>query len=186
MRPPPLPTRRIAIDTMPNLPLSHAARLLLACMATAAVGFAVGFSIPAEAGQKQKTAAHKAARPHHAARHAKPGLDTSGRRQVGQASVYAGKFAGRRMADGTRMNPSHDTAASKTLPLGSKAKVTNLETGRSTVVTIRDRGPHVKGRIVDLSPATARSVGITPKKGVAKVEVVPIPGAAAPGGRQLR
>ena len=167
---------------MSNRPLFYAARFLLACMATAAVGFAV----PAQARQKEKTAAHKAAhkaaRSHHAVRHAKPRLDTSDRKQVGQASVYAGKFAGRKMADGTRMNPNHDTAASKTLPLGSKARVTNLETGKSTVVTIRDRGPHVKGRIVDLSPSTARSVGITPKKGVAKVEVVPIPGAAAPGG----
>ena len=150
-------------------------------MATAAVGFAV----PAEARPKDKTAAHKAARPHRAAGHAKPGLDTSGRGQIGQASVYAGKFAGRKMADGTRMNPNHDTAASKTLPLGSKARVTNLETGKSTVVTIRDRGPHVKGRIVDLSPATARSVGITPRKGVAKVEVVPIAGTAAAGGTPL-
>ena len=170
---------------MSNRPFFHAARILLACMATAAIGFVV----PAQARQKEKTAAHKAAhkaaRSHQAARHAKPRLDNSGRRQVGQASVYAGKFAGRKMADGTCMNPSHATAASKTLPLGSRARVTNLETGKSTVVTIRDRGPHVKGRIVDLSPSTARSVGITPKKGVAKVEVVPIPGAAAPGG-QLR
>ena len=163
---------------MSNRPLFHAARLLLACMATAAIGFAV----PAEARQKQKTAAHKATWSHHAARHAKPRLDTSGRKQVGQASVYAGKFAGRKMADGTRMNPNHDSAASKTLPLGSKARVTHLETGQSTVVTIRDRGPHVKGRIVDLSPSTAQKVGITPKEGVAKVEVVPIPGAAAAGG----
>ena len=176
---------------MSNRPLFHSARLLLACMAMAAVGFAV----PAQARQKEKTAAHKAARSHHAARHAKPRLDTSGRRQVGQASVYAGKFAGRKMADGTRMNPNHAVAASRTLPLGSQARVTNLETGQSTVVTIRDRGPHVKGRIVDLSPSTARSVGITPRKGVAKVEVVPISGAAGgmqpgagrpPGGGQLR
>ena len=60
------------------------------------------------------------------------------------------------------------------LPLGTIAKVTNLKTGRSAVVKIQDRGPFVKGRIVDLSPATARAVGLTAKEGVAPVEVTPI------------
>jgi len=93
------------------------------------------------------------------------------------------------MANGKRMDPRDDNAASKTLPLGTTAKVTNLETGRSAVVTIEDRGPYVKGRIVDLSPATAQSIGITPQNGLADVEVTPIavpqpdgsvkPGAAA-------
>ena len=64
------------------------------------------------------------------------------------------------MADGSHMNPHSDNAAGKTLPLGSRARVTNLQTGKRAVVTIRDRGPHVKGRITDLSPATARQVGI--------------------------
>ena len=162
---------------MPIRPRFHAARVLLAC----AVAAALGVAVPAQARQKAKAAAHKTARSHHAAKHAKPNLDASGRKQVGQASVYASKFAGRKMADGTRMNPNHDVAASKTLPLGSKAKVTNVETGKSTVVTIRDRGPYVKGRIVDLSPATAQKVGITKKEGVAKVEVAPVSGGAGAG-----
>lgn len=104
----------------------------------------------------------------------KPRLDLSGRKQVGKASFYARKFAGRKMADGTPMDPADDNAASKTLPLGTKARVTNLETGQSAVVTIQDRGPYVKGRIVDLSPATARQIGITHEEGVATVEVAPI------------
>ena len=79
------------------------------------------------------------------------------------------------------MNPHSDNAASKTLPLGSRARVTNLQTGKSAVVTIRDRGPHVKGRIIDLSPATARQVGIRRGQGVANVEVTPLPGAKAGG-----
>ena len=83
------------------------------------------------------------------------------------------------MADGTRMDPHGDNAASRTLPLGTRARVTNLQTGQSTLVTIRDRGPYVRGRIVDLSPATARMVGITPKTGLAKVEVTPIDHVAA-------
>ena len=105
---------------------------------------------------------------------ANPKLDRSGKKRVGTASVYAHRFAGRKMADGNRMDAHDDNAASKTLPLGTQAKVTNIETGRSATVTIQDRGPYVKGRIVDLSPATADQIGITPKEGIAKVEVKPI------------
>lgn len=101
-------------------------------------------------------------------------LDHSGKKQVGKASFYAPKFAGRKMADGTRMDPQDDNAASKTLPLGTKAKVTNLETGKSAVVTIQDRGPYVPGRIVDLSPATAEKIGLSKEEGLAPVEVAPI------------
>ena len=96
------------------------------------------------------------------------------KRQVGKASIYAKHFAGKKMANGERMDPADDNAASKTLPLGTKARVTNLENGRSAVVTIEDRGPHVPGRIVDLSPATAGQIGLTHKQGLADVEVVPI------------
>jgi rare lipoprotein A len=78
--------------------------------------------------------------------------DLSGCKRIGVASFYADMFSGREMADGTRMNPNADNAASRTLPLGTTAKVTNLETGQSAEVTIQDRGPYVKGRIIDLSP----------------------------------
>ncbi|MDR6857339.1 septal ring lytic transglycosylase RlpA family protein [Variovorax guangxiensis] len=118
------------------------------------------------------------------------GLDRSGSKQVGKASFYADKFAGRKMADGTRMNPRDDNAASKTLPLGTTARVTNLETGRSAVVTIQDRGPFVKGRIVDLSPATAREIGLSREDGLAQVEVTPLsipePDATKSGGVATR
>ena len=115
----------------------------------------------------------------HSARSAKASsapskLDHSGRKRVGKASYYARKFAGRKMADGTPMKPRSNNAASKTLPLGTTAKVTNLENGQSATVAIRDRGPYVPGRIIDLSPATAEEIGITPKDGVAPVEVAPI------------
>ena len=101
-------------------------------------------------------------------------LDRSGKKRVGKASFYAHMFAGRKMADGKIMDPQHNNAASRTLPLGTTAKVTNLETGKSAVVTIQDRGPYVNGRIVDLSPATAQAIGITTRQGVAKVRVSPI------------
>ncbi len=108
-------------------------------------------------------------------------LDRSGRKRVGKASFYAKKFSGRKMADGSIMESKDNNAASKTLPLGTIAKVTNLENGKSAVVTIEDRGPYVRGRIVDLSPRTAQTIGISPKQGVAKVEVAPI-AVPLPGG----
>jgi rare lipoprotein A len=121
--------------------------------------------------------------------HPRP-LDRSGRARVGKASYYSHRFAGRTMADGQKMDPQDDNAASKTLPLGTRARVTNLETGRSATVTIQDRGPYAKGRIIDLSPATAREIGIDHHDGVAPVVVAPIavpqadgsikPGVAAP------
>ena len=112
-------------------------------------------------------------------------LDRSARKQRGKASFYARKFAGRKMADGTPMNPHGDNAASKTLPLGTVAQVTNLETGQSAAVTIRDRGPYVPGRIVDLSPATAEQIGLDREQGVVPVEVEPIE-IPRPGGSAAR
>ena len=94
-------------------------------------------------------------------------------KQVGKASIYSSWFQGRHMADGERFNTRSSAAASKTLPLGTKARVTDLQPGRSAVVTIKDRGPVPKGRVVDLTPATARQIGLTPKQGVAPVVVVP-------------
>ncbi len=64
-------------------------------------------------------------------------------------------------------------AASKTLPLGSTARVTNIENGRSTTVRIEDRGPHVPGRIVDVSPRAADDLGMR-REGTAAVEVAPV------------
>jgi rare lipoprotein A len=104
----------------------------------------------------------------------KPKADLSGRARTGIASFYAKFFGGRTMADGTPMDLQGNNAASRTLPLGTTARVTNLETGQSATVTIRDRGPYVKGRIVDLSPATARQIGISKGQGLAKVEVAPL------------
>jgi rare lipoprotein A len=100
--------------------------------------------------------------------------DLSGHKQVGKASVYAERLAGHKMADGVPLQVHGDNAASKTLPIGTTAKVTNVATGASAVVKIEDRGPYVKGRIVDLSPATAQKIGIDARNGVAKVSVEPI------------
>jgi rare lipoprotein A len=103
----------------------------------------------------------------------KTGLDHSGNARSGKASYYAGKFNGRKMADGTRMDPNADVAASKTLPLGTTARVTNLESGKSAVVEIRDRGPYVRDRIVDVTPKVAEKLDMK-EEGVAPVVVKPI------------
>ncbi len=113
---------------------------------------------------------------------ATPRPDLSGRKRVGKASFYAKRFAGKPMANGAPMDPQGNNAASRTLPLGTTAKVTNVETGKTAIVTIQDRGPYVDGRLVDLSPATAQQIGITPRKGVANVVVAPI-AVPLPGGK---
>jgi rare lipoprotein A len=105
---------------------------------------------------------------------AKIKLDRSGEKRTGKASFYADHYSGKTMADGTPMRLQSNNAASITLPLGTTARVTNLETGRSAIVTIRDRGPYVRGRIVDLSPATARKIGLERKQGLTNVEVAPV------------
>jgi rare lipoprotein A len=112
--------------------------------------------------------------PGHATETISKSPDLTGRTRIGKASFYATSFYHREMADGIRMNPRGYNAASKTLPLGTTAKVTNLATGQTAIVQIEDRGPYVKGRIVDLSPAIARKIGITRRLGVAPVKVSPI------------
>lgn len=100
--------------------------------------------------------------------------DLSAQKRHGKASFYAPRFFGKTMANGAPMNPRGNNAASRTLPLGTVAKVTNVATGKSAIIKIEDRGPYVKGRIIDLSPSTARKIGITKRIGVAKVVVAPI------------
>jgi rare lipoprotein A len=79
----------------------------------------------------------------------------------GKASWYGPGFQGRLTANGERFNTNAFTAAHKTLPFGTKVKVTNNKTGRSVVVRINDRGPYVHGRVIDLSKASARAIGIS-------------------------
>jgi peptidoglycan lytic transglycosylase len=93
--------------------------------------------------------------------------------QTGEASVYARKLQGKKTASGQRFDEHKLTGASKTLPLHSKAKVTNLKTGKSVDVTITDRGPYAKHRVIDLSPAAAEQIGVEKKEGVAPVQVKP-------------
>lgn len=88
----------------------------------------------------------------------------------GRASYYAAKFHGRRTASGERYNSKLMTAAHQTLPFGTQIKVTNLRNMKSVVVRVNDRGPHVHGRIVDLSRTAAQLLDIT-LTGVALVKL---------------
>ncbi|ASZ10342.1 septal ring lytic transglycosylase RlpA family protein [Chitinophaga pendula] len=90
--------------------------------------------------------------------------------QTGKASFYADKFQGRRTANGEIFRQGRKTAAHRTLPFGTKVKVTNLANGRSIKVRINDRGPFVDGRIIDLSKKAARQLGMI-STGVAPVEI---------------
>lgn len=90
--------------------------------------------------------------------------------QEGMASWYGKKFHGRKTASGERFNMYDLTAAHRTLPFGTRVKVTNLENNQSVVVRINDRGPFAEGRIIDLSYAAARKIGMI-EKGVARVRI---------------
>jgi rare lipoprotein A len=80
--------------------------------------------------------------------------------QSGIASVYSTE-SGSGTASGARLRPGALTAAHRSLPFGTKVRVTNRNNGRTVVVTINDRGPFVRGRIIDLTPAGARALGFS-------------------------
>jgi len=96
-------------------------------------------------------------------------LTPSAADQIGVASVYSHE-SGSGTASGQKLNREAFTAAHRTLPFGTKVKVTNNSNGRSVVVTINDRGPFVRGRVIDVTPAAARALGFS---GVARVAVAP-------------
>ncbi|PSR55205.1 septal ring lytic transglycosylase RlpA family lipoprotein [Adhaeribacter arboris] len=94
----------------------------------------------------------------------------NGYTEQGNASYYADKFQGRKMANGQPYRKGKLTAAHKKIPLGSRVKVTNLKTHRSVKVKITDRGPHGRNRMIDLSRAAARKVGMI-EAGVVPVKI---------------
>lgn len=88
----------------------------------------------------------------------------------GEASYYGHELAGNRTASGERFNPKALTAAHRTLPLGSKLRVTNKSNGKSVIVRINDRGPFVKHRLIDLSLAAAHQINMV-RAGKAMVQL---------------
>ena len=124
-------------------------RLNIATLAVVAGLGLVGFPAGAAAGPTPKAAA------------------------TGRASWYGPGFAGRSTASGDRFDPKGLTAAHRHLPFGTPVRVTNLHNGRSVVVTINDRGPYVKGRVLDVSLGAARELGML-RRGVASVLIQPL------------
>lgn len=104
---------------------------------------------------------------HHHRRSSRPPAEI-GWTQRGMATWYGSH--GGSTASGERMKPSAMTAAHRTLPFDTRVRVTHAKTGRSVVVRINDRGPYGKGRIIDLSPAAAKRLGIV-DEGVAPVVI---------------
>ena len=99
--------------------------------------------------------------------------------QVGLASWYGKHHEGRKTASGERFSREQLTAAHRSLPLGTKVKVTNLRTGQHVVVRINDRGPYGGGkhRLIDLSEAAAKRIGLT-QRGMERVQIVMVENAA--------
>lgn len=109
---------------------------------------------------------------------AAPGRDEAERAaeriaQTGRIAYYGRKFAGRRTASGERFDPEAMTMAHRTLPFGTRVRVTNLENGKSVIVRVNDRGPSAQGRIGDVSQAAAEQLEMV-KAGVvdARLEVL--------------
>jgi rare lipoprotein A len=89
--------------------------------------------------------------------------------ESGIASIYA--YNSEKTANGERANPSRLTAAHRTLQFGTHVRVTNLRNGRSVTVRINDRGPFVRGRVIDLTPAAAQALGFSGIEGLARVKL---------------
>ncbi|MBK3515924.1 septal ring lytic transglycosylase RlpA family protein [Carboxylicivirga marina] len=90
--------------------------------------------------------------------------------QIGKASYYADKFEGRRTANGDTFSNSCLTAAHKTLPFGTKLVVTNMANNKQVIVTINDRGPFIKGRIIDVSQTAANKLDFI-NQGITEVRI---------------
>ena len=94
----------------------------------------------------------------------------------GTASYYGRELAGNRTASGERFNPAGFTAAHRTLPLGTKLRVTNVANGRSVIVRVNDRGPFVGKRLIDVSLGAAQEIQMT-RSGTAQVRLELVPTA---------
>lgn len=149
---------------------SHPAQRLAAAIGIALLTVPLAMATPAQARTAVATESTKVS---HKSKEYRATKMAIGKTQVGLASWYGKKFNKRKTASGEKFSPNLPTAAHRHLPLGTHVRVTNLENGRTTTVRVNDRGPYVKGRIIDLSKSAAKKigmvhVGVTP----VKIEVV--------------
>ena len=127
------------------------APLLAKCLTAGAAALQLACSSP-HAGKKPAAAAE---------------IRAVGKAQHGIASIYTDH----RTASGERYSRHAMAGAHKTLPLGCSCRVTNLRNDRSVIVRINDRGPYIRGRIIDLTPAAAEKIGLGKVQGIMKVKV---------------
>jgi rare lipoprotein A len=92
------------------------------------------------------------------------------------ASIYSKSLCGDKTANGKNLDCEALTAAHRTLPFGSKVRVTNIKTGNSVIVTITDRGPFSHKLTIDLTPRAANAIDLSYKKGIMKVKIEPLTG----------
>jgi rare lipoprotein A len=151
------------------LAVAGAAAMLAACTQTAMVDRKPALALRAPATQPARMVSSIVRRPVAARRHTPftPRKHASATNAYGLASFYA---HGSRTANGEKFDPGQLTAAHRTLPFGTRLKVTDLSTGRSVTVRVNDRGPFIPGRIVDVSHSAAESLGMT-GRGLAKVKL---------------
>ena len=118
---------------------------------------ALSFGVPSVL-HAQGAKEHHSTKEHHSKDHHQAGVKDH--HQAGVASIYSTE-SGSGTASGQRLNPRALTAAHRSLPFGTKVRVTNKHNGKSVVVTINDRGPFVRGRVIDLTPAGAHALGFS-------------------------
>jgi rare lipoprotein A len=173
-----MPVAALAVTLMLALPAAHAAagasetqkpQADLTAPAPAKhplPGDALTAEGPAKSAAKVRAAAPP--RPAQQRQAARPDYGRVAPHQTGVASYYARHFNGRRMANGQAFDPRSDSIAHRTLPFGTRVRITNLSNGRSVYGTVRDRGPFTRGRMLDVSPRIAGELGML-RSGVATV-----------------
>ena len=134
---------------------------------------------PAQAKDAKPKHGAVAAQPHHHGVHHRPhhpahmAVAPASGRLVGIASWYDRYLAGQPTASGELFDPGRLTAAHRTLPLGTRIRVTRLATGDSVIVVVNDRGPYIRGRVIDLSPAAARHLKVPVNQNLpVKIEIL--------------
>lgn len=141
--------------------------VLAACWVSVAASANVADTAPPQAAQVEPSQEPLAAAPEAGA--AEPEVAPT-RGQVGKVTYYAKRHKGRRTASGERYDPTELTMAHRTLPIGSRVRVTNLHNQRSVVVRVNDRGPYARGYVADLSLAAARQLGML-RSGIVEAEL---------------
>lgn len=155
------PVLHLAASSGPSL-RGLIVRVLAVVLAAATLGACAGPSVFSSRPTYHRTAYHYHFRRHYALRETGGGGPSNG-----VASFYS---SGLRTANGERFNPQELTAAHRTLPFGTRLRVTDVSSGRSVTVRVNDRGPFVRGRVIDVSRSAAQQLGMV-NRGVAKVKI---------------